>query len=145
MVPLDGSGNAELAIDQALPIAERLGAQISVMYSVPWLEASYSAAPELIAVDNVRAAKDARLEADMAAYVQDVIARFRDKLRLQTVAMRGHPATAIITAAENHEIDLIVMTTQGAGGIVHRGLGSVVDAVAKNSGIPVMLVRPSGG
>ncbi len=89
MVPLDGSGNAELAIDQALPIAERLGAQLSVMYSVPWLEASNSAAPELIAVGSVGAATDARLEADMATYLQDVIARFRDKLRLQTVAMRA--------------------------------------------------------
>lgn len=142
MVPLDGSTNAEAGIDAALPLAERLGARVMVMYSIPWMVATYGAAPELIAAGSISAETDARLEADMHAYLEGLAGRYGDGVRLGRIAMRGLEADAVNSAAEKHEIDLIVMTTQGAGGIVHRGLGSVVEAVTKSSGVPVLLVRP---
>jgi nucleotide-binding universal stress UspA family protein len=142
MVPLDGSAAAETAIDAALPFAQRVGARLSVMYSVPWLQPTYAAPPEFLAVGSISAQTDATLEADMHAYLDGLAERYKDRLQLGRIAMRGPEADAVNVAAENHEVDLILMTTHGSGGMVHRGLGSVVDAVTKSSGVPVMLVRP---
>ncbi len=143
MVPIDGSVASETAIDVAIPLAERLGARVSVMYSVPWLQPTYAAPPELRAVGSISAQTDAKLEADMHAYLDGLGERYKDRLQLGRIAMRGPEADAINVAAENHEVDLILMTTHGSGGMVHRGLGSVVEAVTKSSGVPVMLVRPA--
>ena len=142
MVPLDGSATSEAAIPIALSLAERLGARVSVMYSVPWLEPRYAGPPELLAVGSVSEETDARIEADMHSYLEGLVERHAASLQLGRIAMRGPAADAVSTAAESHEVDLIVMTTQGASGIVHRGLGSVAEGVTKRSGVPVMLVRP---
>ena len=156
MVPLDGSGNAERGVDAALPLAERLGAQVTAMYSLPWLRrepvrqtqdrrqevTQDSAGPELGGLARVSTASDELEEAEMKAYLEDLVHRFRDRTQLRTIAMRGDAVAAIEEAAQKNEIDLIVMTTQGAGGVVHRGLGSVAEAVSKDCTVPVMLVRP---
>ena len=140
MVPLDGSAAAETAIDAALPFAERLGARLSVMYSVPWPQPTYAAPPEFLAVGSISAQTDATLEADMHAYLNGLAERYKDRVQLGQIAMRGPEADAVNVAAE---VDLILMTTHGSGGMVHRGLGSVAEAVTKSSGVPVMLVRPA--
>jgi len=103
---------------------------------------TYAAPPEFLAVGSISAQTDATLEADMHAYLDGLAERYKDRLQLGRIAMRGPEADAVNVAAENHEVDLILMTTHGSGGMVHRGLGSVVDAVTKSSGVPVMLVRP---
>jgi nucleotide-binding universal stress UspA family protein len=120
-----------------------LGSRVTVMYSVPWLQPTYAAPPELLAVGSVSADTDAQVEAEMHEYLQHIAERYADRAEVGRVAMRGPAADAVCVAAENHDVDLIVMTTQGAGGIVHRGLGSVAEGVTKASGVPVMLVRPT--
>jgi len=143
MVPLDGSAPAEHAIERALTLAERLGCRVTIMYSVPWLQPTYAAPPELLAIGTVSAQTDAQVEAEMHEYLQHIAERYADRTEMGRVAIRGPAADAVCVAAENHDVDLIVMTTQGAGGIVHRGLGSVAEGVTKASGVPVMLVRPA--
>ncbi|MEE9277445.1 MAG: universal stress protein [Dehalococcoidia bacterium] len=143
MVPLDGSASAERAIAVALPLAHRLDARVTVMYSIPWLHATYLAGPEMIAAGSMSAQTDARLEADMHVYLDGLVARYGERPSLERIAMRGKAADAITVAAAKHAVDLIIMTTQGAGGILHRGLGRVAEAVTKRSGVPLLLVPPS--
>lgn len=142
LIPLDGSTSAESALDKALPLAERLGAHIAIMYSTPWLNPAMAAVPEFYMAGNVSPEVDRQLEADMHAYLEGVVERYRDRVQPERIAMRGNAADAVIAAAVEHMADLVIMTTQGAGGIVHRGLGRMADAVTQASGVPVMLIRP---
>ncbi len=51
------------------------------------------------------------------------------------------PAEDIIDAAIAEDIDLIVMSTHGRGGLARWTFGSVADKVARHSPCPVLLVR----
>ncbi|MGO9049018.1 MAG: universal stress protein [Xanthobacteraceae bacterium] len=55
--------------------------------------------------------------------------------------LAGKPAEAIARAAEQHQVDFIVMGSAGVGSLAGRVLGSVAMSVAKDSKVPVTLVR----
>ena len=56
---------------------------------------------------------------------------------------RGDPVDLIIETAEKMKCDLIVMGTQGQGGLAKMMLGSTARKVLKRSKIPVLVVRLS--
>ncbi len=142
LVPLDASTTSEAAIDVALRVAEWTGARITLVYSAPWPSVTYGAAPELAAAAAWTPESDRELEASLYAYLDGVVQRYRDRIQLQRVAMRGRAVDAIVTAAAEHAVDLVVMTTSGAGAVAPMRLGSVAEGVIKESTVPVMLVRP---
>ena len=55
--------------------------------------------------------------------------------------LEGHPAEEIMQIGEEVSADLIVMGSIGKSGLDRFLLGSVADKVARNSKIPVMVVR----
>ena len=81
------------------------------------------------------------------------VAQARDKLlaRLPDADVRayvieGPPAETIVTAASQHEADLIIMGARGHGAIARALLGSVSSSVATRAHCAVEVVRtPSGG
>jgi nucleotide-binding universal stress UspA family protein len=54
----------------------------------------------------------------------------------------GSPADAIVAAVRHALVDIIAMSTRGAGGVTRAMLGSVSDAVVRRSDVPVLLVNP---
>ncbi len=59
----------------------------------------------------------------------------------EMVVKRGYPVDMIIETAENRNCDLIVMGTQGHGGLAQMIIGSTAQKVMKRSKIPVLVVR----
>src|SRR5262249_37249625 len=57
------------------------------------------------------------------------------------VITAGAPATAIVNYANDKEIDLIVVGTQGRGGVAHLLMGSVAERVVRTARCPVLTVR----
>jgi nucleotide-binding universal stress UspA family protein len=55
--------------------------------------------------------------------------------------MDGRPHTGIAEFAENHQVDLIVMSTRGQSGLSRWLMGSVADRVVRGATVPVLLVR----
>jgi universal stress protein A len=53
----------------------------------------------------------------------------------------GHPADAIVRAAQEGHVDLIVMATHGRTGLQHVLLGSVAEKVVRLASCPVLTVR----
>ena len=49
---------------------------------------------------------------------------------------------AIAEAAQEDDVDIIVMATSGKSGILRTILGSVADEVLRESGKPVLMLRP---
>ncbi len=63
---------------------------------------------------------------------------------VETVVLQGIPDRALVALATEREVDLIVMTTRGRGRLARAVMGSVSEAVARNTpGIPVVVVHPA--
>jgi nucleotide-binding universal stress UspA family protein len=62
---------------------------------------------------------------------------------VSSVSILGKPAEAIIKYARDNQIDVIAMATHGRGGLQNTLFGSVAQHVLRESGLPLLLIRPS--
>ncbi len=78
-------------------------------------------------------------------YLKRVATRMRqDGLEVENrVLVDSRPASAILTYADENEIDLIAMATHGRGGVPRAVMGSVTDKVVRGAHRPVLVVRPA--
>lgn len=60
---------------------------------------------------------------------------------VDTEIEEGYPAAVIVSYAEEHGIDQIVMGSHGRTGVKRLLLGSVAEAVVRRSPVPVTVVR----
>ncbi len=136
LVPLDGSKLAEHVLRHAAIHAERFGAEIVLLKVLgPLPEPSMAGR----AVVHSAEAASARLAQD---YLEGIAAGLREQgLPTQTATIEGKPYVEIIRFAEEHEIDLIVMSTRGHSGLSRWLLGSVADRVARGATAPLLLVQ----
>lgn len=138
LVPVDGSRFAEHALPHAL--ARRSGARVHLaLVHVP-LEVT-SASPPL--AEEVAATEAWQLEEE-SVYMERLLERlFADGIEPAYALLRGHVPAAIGRYVEDHEIELVVMTTHGRGGLQRAWLGSTADSLLRRLLIPLLLVRPS--
>lgn len=139
MVPVDGSAFSREAVFHGLRLAEKNKAQLRLVRvcSMPIalgsaetavLEAkAWSGERNSMLTQLYRLAAECRANADV-----DVIATLEDGPIAD--ALRGH--------ALRHSVDLIVMATHARKGIARVWLGSVADRLIRETGIPVLAVRP---
>lgn len=127
MVPLDGSDLASRSVDYllALPHADRL---------------------EYVLVEVVAGRGDDRARAQAAqrldAAAERVRARGAASVEVAVLEARD-PAAAIIGSVRDALVDLIAMSTRGAGGLRRMVLGSVAEGVVRASEVPVLLLTPA--
>jgi len=115
LIPLDGSERAEVALDWA--------------YALPAQR-----------VRLLRVCPEEPGDTQAAQYLQEVAARFPPSERaIETRISYGGPAERIVDDAA--DADLIVMSTQGAGGGGRLLFGSVADRVARHAPAPTLLLR----
>ena len=115
LVPLDGSERAESALVWA--------------YALPAQR-----------VRLLRVCPEEPPDTQAAQYLEEVAARFRPPGRtIETRIAYGGPAESIVEDAA--DADLIVMSTQGAGGGGRLLFGSVADRVARHAPAPTLLLR----
>jgi nucleotide-binding universal stress UspA family protein len=62
------------------------------------------------------------------------------------IVVAEQPARAILDYAAEHDVDLVVMSTHGLGGMKRFMLGSVADKVLRGAPIPVLITKhaPTG-
>ncbi|MDI3292030.1 universal stress protein [Polyangium sp. 15x6] len=137
VVPIDFEETSAYALERALELAEKLGAEVTVVhvyslivYTFP--DGSYLPASELAEV--VRQGAQRKLDAVLEAH------RSRG-VELDGVLREGRSADEICKTAAEISADLIVMGTHGRGVIGRALLGSVATAVVRHAKIPVMTLR----
>lgn len=126
LIALDGSPLAE----QVLPIAQRIGSALDLEYTLLHITSPHSDGSELSAAQQYLNGVAARLDAP------------EGKVHTMMMAYRNS-ADAINIYAQNHGIDLVVMSTHGRGGLSRLVFGSVADAVVQAAQTPVLVYRPS--
>jgi nucleotide-binding universal stress UspA family protein len=130
VVPLDRSALAEQAIGQAGLIAREAKAHIElVLVHVPYrLDPAWDAS-EWNAERKYLESVQGDLESGCGVSVSHAL-------------VRGDPARQICARAKEVGADLIVMTSHGRTGFSRSWLGSVADAVVRESATPVLMLRP---
>jgi nucleotide-binding universal stress UspA family protein len=139
LVPTDGSDITAKAVQTAIGLARKLGAQlftISVKEPFPYSAISemqptppqeFFDAQERIAVGRVQQVVDAARAADLPCEAHTLEAL--------------HPWEAIVDHAKQQGCDLIVMASHGRRGMASLLLGSETQKVLTHTTIPVLIVR----
>jgi nucleotide-binding universal stress UspA family protein len=138
LVPLDGSDLAELAIRHAREIARGARSEILLMQAVAF---PVPVVPEAVLFPDSKWLAGAKKDA--ARYLEGIAAPLREAgMRVRTLVDERPPADAILHVATREEVDLIVMSTHGRGGLSRMLMGSVAESVFRATSRTVMLVKP---
>jgi nucleotide-binding universal stress UspA family protein len=135
LLPLDGSAFAQQALPPAIELATHGHAELILLRAiVPTVEAYHGT---LLPAD-VQAALRDHAQEDLRAVAGEL---HPYEIPIKTAVVIGYVAEQIVTAAAQHQVDLIVMATHGYGGIKRWALGSVADKVLHATPAPLLLVR----
>lgn len=141
LVAVDGSDVSNLALQEAIQLANEMGAELEIVHVVDpvnlnlvadfgdfgsVMEAANTSGQSLLN-QAATAARDAGIEA---------------KTHLSVIETLGHRVAEMIVAeAERWPADLVVIGTHGRRGIHHLFLGSIAEGVVRAAGKPVLLIR----
>jgi nucleotide-binding universal stress UspA family protein len=139
LIGYDGSDNARLALRQAIVIAQRANARLTIVSVVPDVAATVQAS--WMAGGNA-----AELERDVSQQVsttlEEAVAQVPDDLPVTKILGHGHAGPALVEAIEHNRSDLVVVGTRGRGAVASLLTGSVTEYLVRHSPVPVVVVPP---
>jgi nucleotide-binding universal stress UspA family protein len=136
LVPIDGSDNSFRALDAALLLSEKLGANITVIHVM-----------EEVPITHIGSEK--MLNELLEAYKkenQDILLKCTEianqkALTIKTFLLQGNPASAILDYNKKEKFDLVIMGSRGLGKFKELILGSVSSKIVHHSPCAVLLIR----
>jgi len=140
LVPHDFSDDANAALETALDLARRLGAEIHLLHSYQQpidVLSPYGVAIPPSVIPEIREAALARLRKLAEQHAGAGV-------KLHVRVAEGAPSVAIVDAAEQLGADLVVMGTRGLSGLRHLLLGSVAERTLRTAPCPVLTVKAKG-
>lgn len=133
LLPLDGSPDGEEILSE-IPGFCLPQTRIDLLHVLPELHAPPGESP----------AVDINLEKIAEVYLENVARRLAGR-PVRASVWRGDPAEEILKAAAALHSDLIAMTTHARRSLEQLLMGSVAEAVVRESSLPVLLLRPGTG
>jgi nucleotide-binding universal stress UspA family protein len=137
LCPTDFSAASKRAIELAVPIAEKLGAQIYLVHIVPVIPHLATSPTSSFDVPEYERLLKSDAEKQLAE-----IAKSIKGVKTQQILGNGSASDGILKAADENQIDLIVIATAGATGLEHVVFGSVAEKVVRRATCPVLTIRP---
>jgi len=140
LVPVDGSAPARRGLDEAIELAERLGASLHLIHVI---DARMLISEASLAVPPAQVLDDWRDAGD--TLVRQAVAHAQERGVVCEGAVRCDPGfrvfELILKEAADCGAQLIVMGTHGRRGLQRLALGSDAEMVVRDSTVPVLLVR----
>ena len=137
VVPTDFSSDAAHATQVAAELAQRFGAQITLLHCYqinPGAISPYGITLPTGFDQQLRDAAQAQLDAVAEKVTTEGV---KVETRLESVT----PSVGIAECVENEHADLIVMGTRGLSGIQHVMLGSIAERTVRTAACPVLTVK----
>ena len=136
LVPVDGSDNSYRALDAALLLSEKLGAEVTVIHVMEDIPVSYVVSEKLL-----REIVDAYKRENQLILSKCSEIATKKGLTIDTILLRGNPSSIILDYCGKDKYDTIVMGSRGMGKFKELVLGSVSSKVVHHSRCAVMLIR----
>ncbi|SFS77421.1 universal stress protein [Halostagnicola kamekurae] len=128
LIPTDGSDGTRRAIEHGLAIANRFGGRVHALSIVPEGPFGTMTSGE-VTVGAERAVQYVEREAE------------RVGVPITTAIERGVPHERVLAYAEENDVDVIVMGTQGRTGLDRFLVGSVTERIVRMAEPPVVTLR----
>lgn len=147
LVPLDGSARAERILPHVQHLAVQDKATVILLYVVeqgmlpftPGIGMAATPAPQEMEL-YWQSLKDAEKEG--AEYLKGQAGVLeQQKIKTETLVMRGDPVSSIVQTAEEQKADLIAMSSHGRSGLERVFYGSVTSGVLQKVDRPLLLIR----
>ena len=152
LVPLDGSRFGSRALQYATEVAQHFDAEVVLIQVVgpatpvattTGIDAGIGSPAAAEIAMQAALEEDKRNSTRAKRYLSGKIRGMKPRdIKGSYQVVVGDPAQSIMSFAQKEHIDLIVMTTHGKSGLKRAFMGSVADAVIRESGKPVLVVRP---
>jgi len=148
LVPLDGSGLAELVLPHVTALAKQPNAKtlkITLLMACEPLSIPAFATPEFLANWGDMAAKHmAKSRNSAKKYLTRIEKQLNSAdLTVSSEVLEGQAAEEIVNYAAKNSSSLIVMATHGRSGLSRWAYGSVAEKVLLAASSPILLVRPA--
>lgn len=130
LVPMDSTGIGQYGLEHIMPIVQCCGATIHALY--------VRKSPGAYKRDRLRFDPDEQLEQLGTEFHQEMEQKGLDVTR---TIRTGMPVSEIMGYVEEHDIDLILMTTHGRTGMNRILRGSVTEEIIRKSSVPVMAIK----
>lgn len=139
LCPTDFSEYSEKALSYAKVLAKTFNAKIYIMHII-FEPAEFTGfyVPH-ISFDKIKTEIKSAAQKLMDDFVNKNLKDFSD---YEVIVKIGDPATEIVNFADEKEIDLIVIGSQGKKGLEKMVFGSTAEKVVKKSNCPVLCVKP---
>jgi len=134
LLAVDGSEYSHIAIEYAKSLTELYGANL-------WLVHVFSNTSDLLGYEDFEKLYAKRKSAGQAVLDSAKKILGRPTFKVHEELLEGSEADAILSVAEKHQADLIVMGTRGFGAVKGLLVGSVSRKVIHLSNCPVMVVH----
>lgn len=171
LVPLDGSELAASALPHAEEIARKFGSEVVLLAVAPEVKAVLDASsksrdvlnplppywaqgmatrttgePPAPQNDDERKLyidqQEDRIRSEARGYLLEAAHDLtQNGVKVTPVVQFGKPADDIIDYVKSNDVDLIVMSTHGRGGVGRWFAGSVAERVLRGASVPILLVR----
>ncbi|MBE0447592.1 MAG: universal stress protein [Actinobacteria bacterium] len=137
LLATDGSAPAIMATKYAIALAKVLGASLKIIF-VDIGEEQISFTDKIVIVDAPKETRRSTAGLTIAQIYAD-----KNDINYNIEIVKGNVAKTIIRTAGDYEADLIIIGNTGRTGLKRLTLGSVAEAVVKNSSIPVLVIKGS--
>ena len=140
LVPLDSTGTAQRGFQEALALAERLGAVLVLLHVIEPIMVM----PDMGTLATWEAMRSSQLQVGQTLLADTQQAAAAHHVQTETVleeAGTRRVADAIVDQASAQRCHLIVMGTHGRRGMRRMLLGSDAELVLRLSPVPVLLAR----
>jgi universal stress protein A len=138
LVPIDFSDHSQSALDDAVELARKFGAELHVLHCYPLYPIGGGSPYDLPPPPGF----DRVIREPAKQQLSEWAGKARtNKVRVQEHLSANVPSEGIAELAKSLGADLIVMGTRGLSGLKHVVLGSVAERTVRIAPCPVMTVK----
>lgn len=140
LIPTDFSETADLAVAHGAYMAHLFNAKILLLHSIQYpIYAPMPEEPSFMEPAIPLELDEEKMEQQLSQAADEIVKKY--KVELTTLTLNGRPASAIVQAAKENNIDLILMGTHGASGFDEYFIGSNTHRVVTTADCPVISVQ----
>jgi len=140
LFPVDFSELSPKVVPYVITMADKLDAEVHIIFVVRQLENYRSIFVSHISVENFEMEIVLGAETKMDEFVEEF---FKSIINPKTKILIGDIAEEIIKYIKVKGIDLVIIGTHGRKGMDRIILGSIADKVIKSAPVPVLSVNPN--
>lgn len=137
LVPVDFSDASEHALAYAIDLAKANGGKVHVLHA---FELPVIGFPDGTLVATAEMAS--KIVDSAQASLDKLVAKHKDDgVPVSGTLKQSDPREAIVSAAKDLDVDLVVMPTHGRRGFARALIGSVAESVVRTCPVPVLTLR----